>query len=281
VFNLSDKPHGISFPSTKPSNASNLPSFSRYIMTDPDVEEHRRHLTFIDTSVHSDRDSDSQEIKSTPLFTSRVRSAIKNHEVGPERLGRPANIFPQYGLLGLRQCTYNHDGRTATTFGTEENMVYANMNEPWSTFICGSQGGGKSHTLSCLLENCLLSHSPVGMLPNPLAGIVFHYDKFTSAATTQLCEAAYLCSSGVPVRVLVSPSNYHNMVRLYSPSRTITPCTTTKSSAYVSTRAAAQCFQHVKLDGGFRWVKVGAFVPRGPSSNSSGHGGRATRKSRG
>jgi hypothetical protein len=216
VFNLSDKPHGISFPSTKPSNASNLPSFSKYIMTDPDVEEHRRHLTFIDTSVHSDRDGDSQEIKSTPLFTSRVRSAIKNHEVGPERLGGPANIFPQYGLLGLRRCTYNHDGQTATTFGTEENMVYANMNEPWSTFICGSQGGGKSHTLSCLLENCLLSHSPVGILPNPLAGIVFHYDKFTSAATTQLCEAAYLCSSGVPVRVLVSPSNYHNMVRLYS-----------------------------------------------------------------
>ena len=95
-------------------------------------------------------------------------------------------------------------------------MVYANMNAPWSAFICGSQGGGKSHTLSCLLENCLLSPSPVGVLPNPLAGLVFHYDKFTSATTTQLCEAAYLCSSGVPVRVLVSPSNYHNMSRLYS-----------------------------------------------------------------
>jgi hypothetical protein len=216
VFRISDKFHRLSLSSTKLSNTPHLLNFSSYIMTDPDIEEHRRHLTFIDTTIRSNGDPEPQEMKSAPLFTSRVRSAIKNREAGPERLGEPADVFPQYGLLGLRQCTYNHEGRTASTFGTEENMVYANMNEPWSAFICGSQGGGKSHTLSCLLENCLLSDSPVGVLPNPLAGLVFHYDKFTSATTTQLCEAAYLCSSGVPVRVLVSPSNYHNMVRLYS-----------------------------------------------------------------
>jgi len=216
VFSISNKLHRISLSSTKPSNALPLLSFSSYIMNDPDIEEHRRHLTFIDTSARLDGDPEPQEMRSTPLFTSRVRSAIKNREVGLERLREPADIFPQYGLLGLHQCTYNYEGRRASTFSTEENLVYTNMNEPWSAFICGSQGGGKSHTLSCLLENCLLSHSPVGVLPNPLAGIVFHYDKFTSATTTQLCEAAYLCSSGVPVRVLVSPSNYHNMVRLYS-----------------------------------------------------------------
>lgn len=193
--------------------------FSTQIMANSDADEHKRHLAFIDTNPNIGQpknDAESQEISTAPLFTTTVRAAINNREVGPERLGEPADIFPQYGLLGLRQGTYNHEGHRAATINTEENMVYANMNAPWSAFICGSQGGGKSHTLSCLLENCLLSPSPVGLLPNPLAGLVFHYDKFTSAATTQLCEAAYLCSSGVPVRVLVSPSNYHNMSRLYS-----------------------------------------------------------------
>ncbi len=126
------------------------------------------------------------------------------------------DLFPSYGLLGLRQGTYSNRGYRPATAPNEDNLVYANIDAPWSAFICGSQGAGKSHTLSCLLENSLLSSSPTGKLPNPLAGLVFHYDKYTSTTTTQLCEAAYLCSSGVPVQVLVSPSNYHSMARLYS-----------------------------------------------------------------
>ena len=188
------------------------------MMADPDVAEYERHLAFIDTapcSGQSNHDSEAQEMKSTPLFTSKVRSAIKKREAGPDRLLEPGDAFSQYGLLGLLQGTYGQEGYTPATLKNEDNLVYANMNAPWSAFICGSQGGGKSHTLSCLLENSLLRSTAV-TLPNPLAGLVFHYDKFTSTTTTQLCEAAYLCSSGVPVRVLVSPSNYHNMARLYS-----------------------------------------------------------------
>lgn len=95
------------------------------------------------------------------------------------------------------------------------NLVYANISAPWSTFICGSQGSGKSHTLSCLLENALVASSPAGQLSSPLAGLVLHYDKFTAYGSTQLCEAAYLCSSGIPVRVLVSPTNYIAMKKAY------------------------------------------------------------------
>lgn len=88
------------------------------------------------------------------------------------------------------------------------------MNAPWSTFICGSQGSGKSYTLSCILENCLIP-SGLGLLPSPLATIVFHYDTFTSYGSRQLCEAAYLCSSGVPVKVLVSPKFFWRMKQIY------------------------------------------------------------------
>jgi len=88
------------------------------------------------------------------------------------------------------------------------------MNAPWSAFICGSQGSGKSHTLSCILENALLP-SRLGKLPNRLAGIVFHYDKFTGFESTQICETAYLASSGIPVKVLVSPTNRWRMEQAY------------------------------------------------------------------
>jgi hypothetical protein len=43
-----------------------------------------------------------------------------------------------------------------------------------------------------------------------------YYDKFTAFSSTQLCEAAYLYSSGIPVRVLVSPTNYLAMKTAYN-----------------------------------------------------------------
>ena len=52
----------------------------------------------------------------------------------------------------------------------------------------------------------------LGPLPSPLAGMVFHYDKFS----TQACEASYLCSPGIPVKILVSPASYEKMKRMYS-----------------------------------------------------------------
>jgi hypothetical protein len=219
VFGISNNLLRISFSSTRRPDAPIPFPFSRSIMADPYVEEIKRHLNFIDTSRSfgpSYNHPKPQEIKATPLFTSKVRLALKERVAGPVKLDEPADPFIQYGLLGLCQGTYSSEGYEPAAAQHEDNLIYANMNPPWSAFICGSQGGGKSHTLSCLLENALLSSLPTGTLPNPLAGLVFHYDKFTSTTKTQLCEAAYLCSSGVSVRVLVSPSNYHSMAKLYS-----------------------------------------------------------------
>ncbi|KAI2620424.1 hypothetical protein GGR54DRAFT_647332 [Hypoxylon sp. NC1633] len=121
-----------------------------------------------------------------------------------------SEIIPQYGLIGIRQDSADTDS------SAEDRLVMANMNVPWSAFICGSQGAGKSHTLSCLLENGLVRDNPAGSLPHPLAGLILHYDKYASYNTVQICEAAYLCSSGIPVTVLVSPSNVWAMKALYS-----------------------------------------------------------------
>ncbi|CAG7968190.1 unnamed protein product [Penicillium salamii] len=146
-----------------------------------------------------------EALLTTPLFTSATSerlAANRDYDEGDKK----SSI--QYGLLGLR--IQRPEG-----VSEKESLVYANVSAPWSAFICGSQGSGKSHTLSCLLENALLPSSPAGRLTSPLAGLVIHYDKFTAFSSTQLCEAAYLHSSGIPVRVLVSPTNFVAMKTAY------------------------------------------------------------------
>ncbi|KAG9772795.1 hypothetical protein KCU88_g6032, partial [Aureobasidium melanogenum] len=168
----------------------------------------------VDSNGSSTDSAKLAEIRTCPLFSEQVRIALRGGIL--QGSGSDEDPFPQFGLLGIREETYNSthsDGRQTSPI--EQNLVFANMNAPWSAFICGSQGAGKSHTLSCMLENSLLTTSTAGANPRPLAGLVFHFDHFTGPDSTQVCEAAYLCSSGVPVRVLVSPTNYHMMKKLY------------------------------------------------------------------
>ena len=151
----------------------------------------------------------AEEIATTPIFSWLAHTAIHRQQGDLANEVEEQHIYSQYGLLG-----YCIDGLSMEP--KHEGLVYANVSAPWSAFICGSQGSGKSHTLSCLLENCVLPSSPAGSLSSPLAGLVLHYDKFTAYSSTQLCEAAYLCSANIPVRVLVSPTNYVAMKNAYS-----------------------------------------------------------------
>lgn len=149
-----------------------------------------------------------EELITAPLFSLSACEALDSERLNNEENLNGDPTYPQYGLLGMRN-------RSANTEPEQEDLVYANVSAPWSAFICGSQGSGKSHTLSCLLENALIASSPAGQLSSPLAGLVIHYDKFTAFSSTQLCEAAYLYSSDIPVRVLVSPTNYLAMKKAY------------------------------------------------------------------
>ncbi|MCJ1245582.1 hypothetical protein MMC30_002786 [Trapelia coarctata] len=156
------------------------------------------------------RDSQDEEVRTTPLFSGSVLEAFGS------------GLLPQYGLLAAREQNFSEPKANSQDTDCERGMnagridprIFLNVNTPWSAFICGSQGAGKSHTLSCMLESCLLL-SQIGELSKPLAAMVFHYDPFTSFASSQLCEAAFLCSSGTPVRVLVSATNYWRMKEIY------------------------------------------------------------------
>lgn len=149
----------------------------------------------------------AQAFLHTPLFTPAAHKATKLHRAQEDPT---ASLITQYGLVGQLQ----DDAVSVVT--PEDRLVLANLNVPWSAFICGSQGAGKSHTVSCFLENALAADRGAGQLSHPLAGLVMHYDHYSNFNSTQLCEAAYLCSAGIPVNILVSPSNIWAMRRLYA-----------------------------------------------------------------
>ncbi|OOQ84266.1 hypothetical protein PEBR_33938 [Penicillium brasilianum] len=176
-----------------------------------EVDEHLKLLSRDESNVTNSSSNGKpqlpEEVVTAPLFSLPTRTALSIEYKRNYTKNTDDSVYPQYGLLGHR---VDDSGDV-----TQNSLVYTNTAAPWSTFICGSQGSGKSHTLSCLLENCLVASSPAGRLTAPLAGVVFHYDKFTGFSNTQLCEAAYLCSSKIPVRVLVSPTNFLAMKNAY------------------------------------------------------------------
>ena len=66
------------------------------------------------------------------------------------------SLFPQYSLLG--ECRLA--GQSSSWPASEKDRrLFHNTNIPFSAFICGLQGSGKSHTLSCLLGAIPLSYS--------------------------------------------------------------------------------------------------------------------------
>ena len=83
-------------------------------------------------------------------------------------------------------------------------------------------GSGKSHTVSTMLENMLISgFSAIGSLTRPLAGLVLHYG--TGGINSLPNETAWLSSSissfvnGPPVCVYVSKACLQTMRTIYEP----------------------------------------------------------------
>jgi hypothetical protein len=133
-----------------------------------------------------------EELETSPLIWWDVKQHMAHGKAG----------LQQYALVGCELSEADAPGL---------QLVLLNTNSPWSVFICGSQGSGKSHALSCILENCMSKNDRIGKNPHPLAGLVFHYDRSQGSG---VCEAAYLCLS-IPTRVLVSASNFGRLKQQY------------------------------------------------------------------
>jgi hypothetical protein len=138
-----------------------------------------------------------EEMQNAPLFTSNI---------DPEN---NRALYPQYGLIGC------HEGK----------KLFLNTNRPFSAFICGVQGSGKSHTTACILENALIPSHLLGRLETPLSALVFSYGQFGGDGSGfSISEAAFLAAPDrnfpngnhvKKIHVLVSPSNFINISKLY------------------------------------------------------------------
>ncbi|KAJ3075474.1 hypothetical protein HDU98_007972 [Podochytrium sp. JEL0797] len=110
--------------------------------------------------------------------------------------------------------------------------IYLNIHEPFCIITMGVQGAGKSHTMSLILESCLLptrnhafrNKSDKNMidLKEPMCALVLHYDQNPQS----LCEATGLihpspnfpnlpCLPRNKMTVLVSPSYFKQRKAFY------------------------------------------------------------------
>ncbi|KAK8092721.1 uncharacterized protein PG998_014762 [Apiospora kogelbergensis] len=192
-------------PSAEPYDDNDAPSHELLaLLNDPQVKLHHFNLL---RQIGGAQASQLGHLANSPLFTLAALQQLQ---------GSSQLTVSQYGLLAeiLDETKVSMRPTRASTALSDFRLFY-NTTVPSSTFICGSHGSGKSHTLSCLLENCLVA-SDAATLPRPLTALVFHYDTFVSDDVGSPCEAACLASmSGIQVRVLCSPTNWATITRTY------------------------------------------------------------------
>ncbi|KAJ5778663.1 hypothetical protein N7520_001909 [Penicillium odoratum] len=171
----------------------------------PDDNQLAYHLSLLKLESHEEQ---LAEASLAPVFTSHVFRRFSDLS-----LPTPAAEVSQYGLLaGITKANgSDHEALEDKSTWEKDPRLFFNVSSPSSIFICGSQGSGKSHTLSCILESCLIP-SKAGRLLKPLTAVVFHYDTFISDNSGSPCEAAFLASNPqIKVRVLCAPTNLRNI----------------------------------------------------------------------
>ncbi|EPE25871.1 P-loop containing nucleoside triphosphate hydrolase [Glarea lozoyensis ATCC 20868] len=181
-------------------------------LTIEQLESNRLKLEHLELLRVKHGERNHHEATNAPLLTMPVMEHVQRQDSKQKD-----RQFPQYGLIAGAMASDNleMDKETRSTLN-EDPRIFFNIATPSSTFICGSQGSGKSHTLSCMLEN-VLAPSVASQLPHPLTALVFHYDTFISDRGGSPCEAAFLASNkNIKVRVLCAPTNLATIQLAYS-----------------------------------------------------------------
>ncbi|KAL5357109.1 hypothetical protein BJX96DRAFT_143917 [Aspergillus floccosus] len=162
-----------------------------------------------------------QFLNTDPKEEERPRDASKNLEhailVTPSAENPGHRMPSQSALLGQLDTRESKE--------VPDPRVMLNANIPFSAFICGLQGSGKSHTTACIIENCSLTFPALGNLKQAVSTLVLNFNEYSSNVSSQPSEAAFLASimpqyasrqQPIPVRVLVSPTNFQNLGKMYS-----------------------------------------------------------------
>ena len=108
----------------------------------PSLEDQRYLLQSGSEEDHAREEAQQDNIQDAVLFSADILRAYS-----------PIYV-PQYGLLGAISIV----GQTTWSSIPEknnDNRLVQNISMPFSVFVCGLQGSGKSHTLSCLIGEIL------------------------------------------------------------------------------------------------------------------------------
>ncbi|KAI0796526.1 hypothetical protein C8Q75DRAFT_790700 [Abortiporus biennis] len=192
-------------------------SFNNQFLTLSERENLVRVESPLSSLTSSSDEGDEEELELlTPQGSCRDLDTriLREHEISTAPLVTRAafvaaggqKTFPQRGVLG-QLLDYE---------------LYINTNAPFSTLVCGVQGSGKSHTVSLMLENMLITEcASIGRQRKPLSGLVLHFGE--GGTTTLPSEAAWIAvaDQGVfeapRVRVFVSKSSLNTMKAVYAP----------------------------------------------------------------
>lgn len=110
----------------------------------PTLEDQKYLLQSNDENGHFEEDMLKDNIEDAVIFSANVLESFD------------LSLLPQYGLLGT-SCLA---GQSSSWPASEKDgRFFHNTNVSFSVFICGLQGSGKSHTLSCLLGEIVIARS--------------------------------------------------------------------------------------------------------------------------
>lgn len=116
------------------------------------------------------------------------------------------NLYGETGLLGTIIETHMSTPRRLVQPALDANghvhrpakpdqRLFLNVHAPFALVAVGVQGSGKSHTLACVVENCLLrapfpATRPLTTLERPMAVLALHYGHDGQRGVSAVCEIA-------------------------------------------------------------------------------------------
>jgi hypothetical protein len=130
-----------------------------------------------------------------------------------------------HSLLETKRSLFNSYTSLGTLESLPNELIYLNGNNPFFMIITGLPNSGVSQTKNTILEGFLIKNTRLGKLNSPFSALIFRYD---NSVMTLPCESALVATPSKNSRmfdqdtragkviILVTLSNYQNMLRLYA-----------------------------------------------------------------
>jgi len=206
---------GVAAPENRESNEHNDEGNEHNDEGDGDEDEGAKSAAFERKEDDNDEDEDEYNDSSSAFDDEEGASNDKYVDTFSDMThARSTSAESQY--FALRKGFIDEAGIIGFS---GKKPVYLNIHAPFCILATGLPGEGKSHTVNCILESCLL---PNFNAKKPMSALVCHYDK--NGGDNSICESIGLvvrrkkfgaCLPTTKVVVLCSPTNLRQTKSLY------------------------------------------------------------------